>query len=848
MEQAGRQRFAKPYMWLVVAVGAPVCLFSAYHLPLARLDLRWLLLAVVTAAVGSRVAVQIPRISGQVTVADTLIFLTLLLYGGEAAVLLAALEGVCSSLRISRKPITILFNSAMLALSMFLTASTLRLCFGSVEGLARGDYSAGFVVAVCLMALVQYAANSLLAAVAQAFKSDLPVWKTWSKYYLWSSVTYVAGASAAGIIAKLMGTIGLYAVLVTVPIVAIVYITYLTYLRNIEAAERHVAELSHHIAEQERIRRALEESEEHYRSAYEHFQSAFEQAAGMALVAPDGRWLKVNRSLSDMLGYSEEELLSRSVQDLVHEDDLGAVLINIDRLIKKKVTACQLEQRYVHKQGHTVWALLSISLVRAPGKERSHLIFQAQDITERKRAEEQLLHDALHDGLTGLPNRALFMDHLRHAVERARRSKEYSFAVLFLDLDRFKVVNDSLGHLAGDELLVAIARRLEGCARSIDTVARLGGDEFTVLLEDLKEPGEAVQLVERIQRAISAPFKLGAQEVFTTASIGIAPGETGYERAEDILRDADTAMYRAKSLGKARHEIFDRGMHAHALNLLHIETDLRRAVERGEMRLHYQPIVSLGTQRIIGFEALVRWQHSRRGLVSPMDFIPVAEETGLIVPIGQWVLTEACRQMSEWQHQDPARRPLFVSVNLSAKQFTQPDLLGQIKRALRETGLDPRSLRLEITESVVMENVETVTDALRQLRALGVELSIDDFGTGYSSLSYLHRLPVDTLKVDRSFVSQMSQNDENREIVRTIVTLARSLGLKVVAEGIETSEQMAQLLALECDGGQGYLFSRAVEAGAAGELLAKEFSERQCALPDSFMSETVEVVGDGLPM
>ncbi|MDT4966365.1 MAG: hypothetical protein QOJ64_1102 [Acidobacteriota bacterium] len=848
MGRADRQRFANPFMWLIFGLGVPVCIVSAVHLPYDRLDLRFLLLAFLTVAVGSRIAVQIPRISGQVTVADTLVFLTLLLYGGEAAILLAALEGTCSTLRISKKPLTVLFNSGMLAFSTFLTVTTLRLCFGSIDDLVHGSYSPSFIVALCLMALVQYFTNSILAAVCQACKINKPIWETWSKYYLWSSVTYVAGASAAGIIAKLTGAIGFYAVLVTIPIVAVVYVTYLTYLKNIESAERHVTELSHHIAEQERIRKALEESEDHYRSAFEHFQSAFDQAAGMALVSPEGRWLQVNRSLSEILGYSEEELLSGSLQDFVHEDDLAALLVGIDKLVAKEITTCQMEQRYLHKRGQIAWVLSSLSLVRAPQKESSHLIFQIQDITERKRAEERLVHDAFHDGLTGLPNRAMFMDHLKHAVELAKRNKDHSFAVLFLDLDRFKVINDSLGHLVGDQLLVCIARRLETCLRSIDTVARLGGDEFTILLEDLKDWSEAIEIVERIQLELSLPFKLGAQEIFTTASIGIAPSTTGYDRAEDILRDADTAMYRAKLLGKARHEIFDKGMHDHAMKLMHLETDLRRAVERNELRVYYQPIVSLATHEITGFEALVRWQHPARGLISPLDFIPIAEETGLIVPIGQWVLQQACRQMSEWQRQAPADPPLFISVNLSAKQFTQPDLLKQITRVLRDTGLDAHSLKLEITESVVMEQMDAVTGTLRQLKALGVELSIDDFGTGYSSLSYLHRLPIDTLKIDRSFVSQMSQKDENREIVRTIATLAQSLGLKVVAEGIETIEQVEQLRALKCEGGQGFLFSRPVDAEAAGELLNSRLLQQRYELPIPFLAEEVELVIDGFTM
>jgi diguanylate cyclase (GGDEF)-like protein/PAS domain S-box-containing protein len=820
MEGVGRKRYAAPYMWLVVACGAVVGVYSVCALNPAVLDFRLLLLTFVTVLIGARIAIQIPRISGQITVADTVIFLTLLVYGGEPAILLAALEGVCSSLRISRKPITILFNSAMMAVSMFATVHVLRYCFGGVEALLHGSYSAALIAAVCVMALVQYAVNSSLAAAAQALKTDRPIWQTWHKYYLWSSFTYLAGASAAAIVAKLTGALGLYSVVVTAPIIVVVYFTYHTYLKNIEVAERHVEELSSHIAEQERIRKALEESEEHYRSAFEHFRSAFDHAAGMALVAPDGRWLEVNRSLCEMLGYEEQEMLGLSLGDVAHPDDLAAVLINIDRLVKDKSETFQVEQRFLHKRGHTVWTLLSVSVVTAAADKSAHLIFQAQDITDRKRAEERLFHDALHDSLTGLPNRVLFMDHLKHAVERSRRNKGLHFTVLFLDLDRFKIINDSLGHMVGDQLLVGIARRLETCVRSIDTVARLGGDEFTILLEDLKDPAETVEIVNRIQSELSVPFKLGGHEVFTSVSIGVAPSTTGYERAEDILRDADTAMYRAKSSGKARHEVFDREMHAHAMNLLHIETDLRRAVERDEMRLHYQPIVSLVDESVIGFEALVRWQHSERGLVSPMDFIPVAEETGLIVPIGRWVLREACRQMSEWKRRDASAMPLFMSVNLSGKQFTQPDLLGQVTRILEETGLDPRSLKLEITESVVMENIDAAIETLESLRSLGVEVSIDDFGTGYSSLSYLHRLPIDTLKVDRSFVSRMASNNENTEIVRTIVMLAQSLDMKVVAEGVETSEQLSQLQILRCEGAQGYLFSRPLDAEAASALLA----------------------------
>jgi diguanylate cyclase (GGDEF)-like protein len=447
-----------------------------------------------------------------------------------------------------------------------------------------------------------------------------------------------------------------------------------------------------------------------------------------------------------------------------------------------------------------------------------------KEVAERKQIEEQLLHNAFHDGLTGLANRALFMDHLQLALGRARRHETYQFAVLFLDLDRFKVINDSLGHMAGDRLLVEIARRLERVMRPGDTVSRFGGDEFAVLLDDLGEADEAASVAGRLQRELAAPCDIDGQEAFTTVSIGIALSLTGYQRPEELLRDADTAMYRAKQLGKARHEVFDQVMHARAMDLLSLERDLRRALERGELFLQYQPIVSLGGGELRGFEALVRWQHPERGLIPPAKFIPIAEETGLIIPIGKWVLAEACRQMSLWQRLTPAGRPLPINVNLSCKQFMQPDLLEQVREVLRETGLDARSLKLEITESVVMDNIETATRTLEQLRALGVELGIDDFGTGYSSLSYLQRFPVGTLKIDRSFISRITESDGTAEIVRTIMKLAQTLGMEVVAEGVETERQRAQLKALECEFGQGYYFSRPMDSDAAEAFILSSCS------------------------
>jgi len=464
-----------------------------------------------------------------------------------------------------------------------------------------------------------------------------------------------------------------------------------------------------------------------------------------------------------------------------------------------------------------------LSINGAPLKDAdgiiTHIVFSISDITSRKTVEEQLFHDALHDNLTGLPNRTFFMERVDHAIKLAKRNQDYLFAVLFLDLDRFKIVNDSLGHDVGDQLLIATARQIEKCLRTTDTVAHLSGDKFTILLEDIKDIKDATRVAERIQVTLKSPLNLNNHEVFTSASIGIALSSTGYERTEDILRDADIAMYRAKELGKARHEIFDKIMHARTLELLTLENDLRRALERQEFEVYYQPITLLVTGTLTGFEALVRWRHPERGLVSPIEFIPVAEDTGLIIPLGEWVLYEACRQLRMWQTQFPTPEPLKMSVNLSGKQIKEPDLIEQIDHILAETGLDGSFLKLEITESILMENAETVTKMLLQLRARHIQLSVDDFGTGYSSLSYLHRFPVNTLKIDRSFVNQMNLKSHNTEIIRTIITLAHSLRLDVIAEGVETPEQLTELKRLNCEQGQGYLFSKPLTKGAAGLLL-----------------------------
>jgi diguanylate cyclase (GGDEF)-like protein/PAS domain S-box-containing protein len=545
----------------------------------------------------------------------------------------------------------------------------------------------------------------------------------------------------------------------------------------------------------------------------------------------DGIWdwnLKTNAiyfssQWKSMLDYSDNEMNSLDEWFYrIHPGDVERIKMEMLNHLSELNSKFESEYRILCKGKTYRWMLSRGIIIRDTSGEAYRIVGTQSDITNRKVTEEQLLHDALHDALTGLPNRVLFMDRLSHAISLAKRRRNYLFAVLFFDLDRFKLINDSLGHSVGDQLLIAIARRLEKYLRVGDTVARLGGDEFTILLEDIKDENVATNIANRLQEELTRSFNLSGNEVFTSASIGITLSSFNYERPEDLLRDADIAMYRAKATGKARYEVFNTTMHTRAAALLQLETDLRRGLERREFQLYYQPIVSLKTSAITGFEALIRWQHPQRGLVSPAEFIPVAEETGLIVPIGWWVLREACRQLSAWKIQFPEYQSLVMSINLSAKQFTQTNLVEEITEILRETNVPAQSLKLEITESVIMDNAEIATTMLFQLQSLGIQLSIDDFGTGYSSLAYLYRFPTHTLKIDRSFINKIDIDSEQFEIVRTIVTLAANLGMDVVAEGVETLKHLAQLKALNCGSGQGYLFSKPVDSQMAAKLLQEQ--------------------------
>lgn len=525
----------------------------------------------------------------------------------------------------------------------------------------------------------------------------------------------------------------------------------------------------------------------------------------------DLRIVYVNDAFLKVTGHRAADVIGRTAQLLVgSRTDLEELTRIRETMIRHESVKAEL---ILHRRDNThFWADINTVPIRNEHGQVTHFVSVMREVTERKNAEEQLRRNAFHDPLTGLPNRLLFTERLTQIISRSKQIVGRKFAVLFLDLDRFKVINDSLGHMVGDQLLIAIARRLETCVKRTDIVARLGGDEFTILLDDIQTEDAASHVAERIHQELALPFTLNGYEVFTTVSIGIALSTTDFNHTEDLLRGADIAMYRAKASGKACHEVFDTEMHNEAMRQMQLENDLRRALERGEFRVYYQPIVSLTTGRLAGFEALMRWQHPERGLVSPGDFIPIAEETGLILPMGQWILMEACRQLSEWQKKYPQYRRLSMSVNISSRQFSQRGTIDLLKDVLEKTGLNPALLKLEITETAIMENTESAMEILLALKKMGVQLSVDDFGTGYSSLGYLYRFPMDVLKIDRSFISRVDTDGEKLELVRTIITLAWNLGMDVIAEGVETTKQLAQLKMLKCEYGQGYLFSKPMSA------------------------------------
>ena len=599
-------------------------------------------------------------------------------------------------------------------------------------------------------------------------------------------------------------------------------------VRQRRSSARRALEMTRLDNKLQRARDALRQSEERYALA--------------ALAANDGLWdwdlLRDRCDFSPrwrtMLGLERTPLLplAREWLDRVHPDDAARLRAELEAVLAGTSPRLESEHRLRHADGTWRWVLVRALALREGHARPSRLAGSMTDISARKRAEDELRRAAMHDALTGLVNRAYFLESLERAVARVQRRPDKTIALLFLDLDRFKQINDSLGHLAGDRLLASIARRLQGCIRPGDVLARLGGDEFAVLLDDLTDATDATRIAERMQEALHAPLRNETSEVVVTASIGIAFGGADLEGHEELLRDADLAMYRAKASGKARYEVFDTGSRATHRARMELENDLRRALERGELRVHYQPIVDVRDGHIVAFEALARWAHPQRGLLNAAAFIPLAEESGTISALGRWVLREALAQIGQWQRDYPSDRPLGVSVNLSPREVLQPRLPSNVAEALREANVPPESLALEITESLFIDTGDATLATLRELASLGVRLHLDDFGTGYSSLSYLHRFPISAVKIDRYFISRLDA-PECEEIVRSVVELSKRLGMDTIAEGAESDDQGVRLGEIGCHLLQGYVCARPVPPREAEMLLARQRGAAERARPIS---------------
>ncbi len=609
---------------------------------------------------------------------------------------------------------------------------------------------------------------------------------------------------------------------ITVAIILLISMFTQLLINNINRSLEALRE-SNETLEQKVIERTkeLHESEVLYRTIFEN------TGAATIIIQEDMTISLANSVFVNMSGFGKGEVeFKKSFVDFLDEKSHRAILNDEGFLNNEK----NLECRFINKEREEKDLLLTLTTI--PGTE-NHVV-SLTDISELKEAERQISHQAFHDTLTNLPNRALFMEHLKMAIKRGKRRANYHFAVLYMDIDRFKLVNDSLGHSVGDNLLNAFAERLRDSLRDIDTLARLGGDEFVILLEDIENEDYASIVAERLQQVLKRPFMVNNKEVFAPASFGVVPNTQDYNLPEDIIRDADAAMYHAKEKGRAQYKVFDKKLHEKARHLLQRETDLRKAIHLDEFVNHYQPIVSLKTRSVVGFESLIRWNHPQLGLIYPDSFISIAEDTGLIIPITRLLLQEACGDLKTWQDQIQDLQKLSMNINISSKHFLLPSLLDDIKNVLNGTGLPPDHLKLEITETALMEDVEETVRHVNRMRDYGLQIVIDDFGTGYSSLSYLQRLPIDTLKVDRSFVSRIQNTpDGNRNIVEAIISLAHRLDMIVVAEGVETLEQHTILLNMNCQFGQGYLFSKPIPKQRVDVLIQEmlEFSQKNPGQP-----------------
>jgi diguanylate cyclase (GGDEF)-like protein/PAS domain S-box-containing protein len=804
---------ATAYWWTVVVLGSAALVGAAASLA-AKTPMDWLQVAVGmgVAMLAGFFPVRIPNSKNSFAAGEIFIFLTLLVQGPAAAVLAAAGEAAVGSWRTSKRWTSRIASPAMAALAMLVAGSTLQWLIGG-----PGESSAAAVTLVSMaVALGYFLLNTLLVtAVGRLKRRERIQWSDLFGVFGWIGLAFAGSAAVAALLFLVFRQSGNGVLMAMVPVVGMMLATLHYFFRQQEAAEA-VRRSGQEAAEREselaaRHVRELEASERRFHSAFTH------ASIGMALLSFEGRILQANPALRSLLGRDEAQLREQRFQDIVNDDDRRLLEEQLGLVNGNEFEGFAVELRCHRDDGEALWVAAHCSFFSEPGASSPCLILQVQDISARRRAEAGLHHLAFHDSLTGLPNRRRFHELLGQAVDYARRDPVEAFAVMFLDFDRFKLINDSLGHGAGDEFLIQVSRRIAENLRPGDVVARLGGDEFAVLAHRLEHERAAVQLADRLMDALRRPFRVADTELNTSASIGITFSAFGYERAEDVLRDADTAMYKAKSAGKARYALFDASLHTEVADRLRLEGDLRRAVDAGQLSVAYQPMYNLADGRLLGFEALARWKHPTDGSIGPDAFIPIAEESGLMPKLTDFVLHCACRQLAAWQRLVPQ---LTMSVNLSGNDLAHSALLARVTRALVESSVRPQHLTLELTENILMSRLEGALPQLTELRRMGVGLAVDDFGTGYSSLSHLSKLPIDSLKIDRTFVIALSEGSgEAAAVVSAILLLGRSLGKAIVAEGIETEAQRVQLRDMGCTVGQGFLLGRPLAPEEVPELL-----------------------------